>query len=176
MIAVVAAIYLTLGLARTLAGILRGTGILEMTFFLCFILVIATVIVFGLRARPRGLEIGIFLAVLIVYVLIFVRMSIPEERTHLIEYGVVGVLIYEALKERSKNGRAVPVPVLLAIGITTIVGVIDESIQAVLPSRVFDPRDILFNFLAGMMAIASSAALGWARHRGRRDRNEGIDT
>ncbi len=34
-----------------------------------------------------------------------------------------------------------------------------------LPSRVFDPEDILFNVLAAVMAVAASVALGWARLR-----------
>lgn len=37
------------------------------------------------------------------YVLAFVRMSIPEERTHLVEYGVVGVFLYQALAERASR-------------------------------------------------------------------------
>ena len=83
------------------------------------------------------------------------------ERTHLMEYGVVGVFIYEALTERASQGRRVPVPVLLAILATTLVGALDEGIQAILPSRVFDPLDVLFNFLAAVMAVTASAALRW---------------
>ena len=44
---------------------------------------------------------------------------------------------------------------------------IDECIQAFIPSRVFDPEDILFNVLAAMMAVVSSVALSWARGRRR---------
>ena len=77
-------------------------------------------------------------------------------------------LVLEALKERLSQGRRVPIPALLAMMLTAFVGTIDEFIQAFLPSRVFDSRDILFNILAGVMAIVASWSLNWARRR--RDR------
>jgi len=170
-IAVVAAIYSTLGLARTLTGTLRERGLLEATFVFCFLLVLATIVTQGLKVRPRGAEIGVALGVAAAYAMVFVRMALPEERTHLIEYGVVAVLIHEALTERASQGRRVPVPALLAILAATVVGVLDECIQAFLPGRVFDRRDILFNFLAGLMAVASSVGLAWARQLARSRRS-----
>ena len=90
-------------------------------------------------------------------------MTVPTERSHLIEYGVVGILIFEALTERASQGRRVPLPPLLAVLATATLGVLDEGIQAILPNRVFDPVDILFNLLAGTMAVGASVALAWAR-------------
>ena len=100
-----------------------------------------------------------------VYVLAFLRISSPEERTHLMEYGVVAISIYEALKERTSQGRRVPVPALLALSTSSLIGVVDELIQLLLPSRVFDPFDMLVNVLASTTAVTASAALGWARRR-----------
>ena len=161
--AVVVAIYSTLGLARTLAGVLREEGLLVAAFGLGMLLVGGTVLVMGLRRRPGGLEIGVALGVATAYYMVLVRMALPEERTHLIEYGVVAVLIHEALKERARGSRHVPAPALLAVVAAAAVGAIDEGIQAFLPTRVFDLEDILFNVLAAVMAVASSAALSWAR-------------
>lgn len=164
-LAVVVAIYSTLGLARTLAGVLRDEGILVASFAFGMVLVGATVLVVALRRRPGAAEIGVALGIAAAYYMVMVRMALPEERTHLIEYGVVAVFIHEALKERTTHGRHVPVPALLAIGAASVVGVIDECIQWFLPNRVFDPEDILFNFLAAAMAVVSSVALSWARRR-----------
>ena len=165
-LAVVVAIFSTLGLAATLAGILHDRGLIDSFFFFCFLLVLAAIVTQGLKTRPRGVEIGVALGIVAVYLLVIARMAIPAaERTHLIEYGVVAVLIYEALRERASQGRRVPAPALLAVGATALVGVLDECIQAFLPNRVFDPQDILFNILAAVMAVAASMALAWARRR-----------
>lgn len=163
---VVVAIYSTLGLARTLAGVLRDRDLISTSFWLGLLLVGAAIVMQGLKTRPGGAEIGVMLGIAGVYLIAFLRMTIPEERSHLIEYTVVALFIYEALTERASQGRRVPVPALLAILATALVGVLDECIQAFLPSRVFDPRDILFNILAGVMAVAASVVLGWARRLG----------
>ncbi len=124
----------------------------------------ATVLTQGFKARPGGVEIGVALGVAVAYFMVFVRMAIPE-RSHLIEYGVVAVFIHEALTERASHGRRVPVPGVLAVLATALIGALDEGIQLFLPSRVFDPVDILFNGLAGVMAVGAMTALGWARSR-----------
>ena len=164
-LAVIAAIYSTLGLARTLAGVLRDHGLLDAAFALGMLLVGATILAQGVRRRPGRAEIVVALGVTAAYWLVFARMAIPEERTHLIEYGVLSVLIYEALTERARHVRHVPLPPLLAVLAAAALGVLDECIQALLPSRVFDPLDMLFNVLAGSMAVGASVALAWARRR-----------
>lgn len=162
----VVAIYSTLGLAPTLAGALRDSGLIEEAVFLSMILVVATIVTQGLKTRPGGAEVGVALGVVAVYLLLFLRMTAPpEERTHLMEYGVVAVFVYEALTERASQGRHVPIPALLAALTTSLLGVLDECIQAFLPSRVFDPIDILFNVLAAVIAVVAMVALGWARRR-----------
>lgn len=165
-LAIVVAIYSTLGLARTLAGVLGDTALGASLFILGCLLVLAAIVTQGLKTWPSSTEIAVALGVAAAYLLVFVRMSISTERSHLVEYGVVAIFVYEALTERANNGRHVPLPALLAVLATALVGVIDEGIQAVLPARVFDPRDMLFNALAGVMAIAASLALARARRWG----------
>lgn len=163
-LAVVIAIYSTLGLASKLAKTFEDSQWIGVGLFMfCCLLVLATIAVQGLKRTPSGMEIAVVLGIVAAYTLVFIRMSIPTERSHLIEYGVVAIFIYEALLERAKQGRNVPVPAILAIIATALIGVVDECIQGVIPSRVFDLRDILFNFLAGLMAVAASTALRWAR-------------
>ena len=165
-LAVMAAIYATLGLAQTLAETLRERGLLDISiglFLLSMFLVGATVLTQGLKVRPGGAEVAVAIGAATAYLLVFTRMTVPTERSHLIEYGIVGVLIYEALTERKSQGRRVPLPPLLAVLATATLGVLDECIQAILPNRVFDPVDILFNLLAGTMAVGASVALAWAR-------------
>ncbi len=161
----VAAIYATLGLARTVTGTLRDRDLLDAAFVAATLLIAVAVVALGLRLRPGVAEIAVVGAVAAVYVLVLVRMALPEERTHLVEYGVVAVLILEALRERQRHGRRVPAAPLLAFGAASLLGVVDELIQAVVPSRVFDPVDMFVNAVAAGLAVVVSATLSWGRRR-----------
>ncbi|MDH3293485.1 MAG: VanZ family protein [Acidimicrobiia bacterium] len=167
---VVAAIYSTLGLARVLAEEFRQQGILEAAFTAAFVMILFAIGSLALRVRPGGLEIGVALGVVAVYALVFIRMAIPEERTHVIEYGVVAVLIHEAMGERRANGGAGWSPTVVAIGLALTVGTIDELIQLFLPSRVFDVADIFTNGVSAVMAVLAKLALSWAAGRRRQRR------
>ncbi|NNF00591.1 MAG: VanZ family protein [Pyrinomonadaceae bacterium] len=167
-VAVVVAIYSTLGLARTISDAMRDNGLIPLgvgLFIVGCLMVLAAVITQGLRSRPAGIEIAVALGVAASYIFVFVRMGSQVERSHLVEYGVVAIFIFEALSERAANGRRVPFPALLAILAATIFGVLDELIQLFLPSRVFDPIDMFFNFGAAAMAVSASVAIKWARRR-----------
>jgi hypothetical protein len=169
-LAIIVAIYATLGLAGTIAEVLGEGGFLDAILFLLgMALVGVTVLAHGLGRGPRGGEIVIALGVATVYFMALFRMTLAE-RSHLIEYGVVAVLILEALGERASQSHVVRAPALLAIVSTGLVGALDEGIQLFLPSRVFDPVDIVFNFLAAAMAVGASLALGWVRRPKRRRR------
>lgn len=163
---VVVAIYSTLVLASRLTDVMRDHGqIMVFLFVLGCLLVLTAAVTQGLRARPKGLEIAVALGVVAAYLMVFVRMTSAVERSHLIEYGVVAIFIFAALTERIRNGHNVPIPAVLAIIAASLIGVLDESIQLMLPARVFDPLDILFNIFAAIMAVSASIALGWARRR-----------
>ncbi len=163
--AAVATIYLSLGLTRDLSDVLRAHGLLEISFATGMILIAGAIAAHGLRLRPGGAEIAVALGIAAAYLLVLVRIEAPEERTHLIEYSVVAILLLEALNERTSNGGAVPLPPLTALLATAFVGTLDEIIQALIPTRIFDPIDILFNLLAGTMAVAGSTLLSWVRRR-----------
>ena len=86
-----------------------------------------------------------------------------EERTHLFEYGIVAVLIYQALSERARNGRRVRAPAVLALVATVALGWIDEGLQALIPNRVYDNFDVVRNSVAAMIGIAGECGggVGW---------------
>ena len=157
------AIYATLGVTRPLLAVLHDNGLLEPLFAGGMLLVMVAIVVQGVRFRPKGIEIAIILGIAAVYLLLFTRMAIPEERTHLIEYSIVALLIYEALLERQRNTHAVPFPAGMAIVLTALLGWLDEGLQALLPNRVYDLRDVGFNVLAAIMAVVASVLLSQAR-------------
>ena len=162
----VLAIYSTLGLAATLAAWLYGQALMTTAFVAAMLLTALAIVMVALGVRPRGIEIGAWLGVAIVYFLVLLRLAIPE-RSHLMEYGIVAVFILEALYERAAHGRRVPAPDLLAIVTAAVIGAIDEMLQLVIPSRVFDWMDMLFNLLAATMAVAAAVFLRWVSGRAR---------
>ena len=166
---VVVTIYSTLGLAGVLAGELGESGLDALSFVAGFLLVLVATVTFGLRGHGGRSQTFVALGISAVYVLLFTRLTSPVERSHLIEYGVVALLIYGALIERRRNGRPVTVPALLAVGAASVVGLIDEVLQWFLPNRVFDPIDIVFNAGAALLAVVSAETLAWTRRRAARD-------
>ena len=165
-LAVVVAIYATADLARTLADALRESGLLELTptmFSAGMLLIGIAILVQGLREGSRGVEVGFALGVAAIAIIGFARGIDAAERSHLIEYAVLALIIHEALVERMTHGKRVPVPAVLAIAMTTAVGVVDECIQFFVPSRTFDWFDIGFDLLASVLAVGSSVSIRWVR-------------
>ncbi|KAA3631942.1 MAG: VanZ family protein [Bacteroidetes bacterium] len=162
---IIIAIYSTLSLAQPASNFLSDHGLLTPFFILGMLLVAVTILTQGFQRRIKKIDIGLTLGVIVVYLMVFVRMEIPEERTHLIEYGVLAIFVHEAIKERYRLTTLVLQPALIAIFITAVFGIIDECIQIFLPNRVFDFRDIIFNTLAGIMAIGISSVISWVRDR-----------
>lgn len=154
----------TLIFGQPLVEVLGNQDIRAAIFLIVMMLVGATIVVHGLKTRPSKTEITIWLGLAAVYIMFFLRLGLPE-RSHLMEYSVLAIFIHKALIERESQGNQVWMPALLAFVATLIIGTIDECIQIVIPDRVFDPNDMLFNGLAGLMAIGSSMALQWIRKK-----------
>jgi VanZ family protein len=68
-------------------------------------------------------------------------MDQPEEAVHLLEYGILGLLLYRALTDRIPD----PTVYVAAILIGILVGTVDELIQWLVPGRFWDFRDIVLN-------------------------------
>ena len=84
----------------------------------------------------------------------------PAERFHLLEYGVLVILVYRAFAPRVKTARIY----LFVILYTFAVGLADELIQALLPNRVYDTRDIAINWAASLLATGLIAGVSWGKH------------
>jgi hypothetical protein len=162
-LAVVVAIYASLGPAETLVAFLRERNLVRVSFALVLLLVVGVIAGQWVKRRPGRGEIAVAFGVTAAYLMAWIRIQSWEERTHLIEYGLVAVLIYQALTERVRHGRRVPAPAALAVAVTALLGCLDEGIQAILPNRVYDIRDVGFNAVAGLMAVAAILALARAR-------------
>jgi len=154
-------IYATLGQVPEITGFLRERGFLRISGAVVLALLGSTILVRWFHTRPRGGEIGVAIGVILAYAMAWARVDSFEERTHLFEYGVLAVLIHMALQERGTVRR----PAVIAIAAASLLGVIDECIQYLLPNRAFDLRDIGFNLLAVFLAMGGRLAVRWARRR-----------
>jgi VanZ family protein len=152
-------IYSTLSVARTVTNAIRDAGLLRASVGTAFALASAAVLALLLRnpalRRPRALV--LLLAQAVVYALVVWPMESPEEKLHFLEYGAVAVLAFLALPPRWSNARRLAGAALF----TLAAGWLDEGIQALLPNRYYDLRDVGFNALAGLMALTCFGLLRW---------------
>lgn len=165
LIILVAIIYTTLGVSQPVALFLTDRNLLDNTYFALFLVIGVGSIAHGLMSKRSWREWIVWICIFVVFAMVFIRIEIPAERTHLIEYGAIGLLSLEALKERKSNGFDIPKPALLAVLLTTTIGLIDECIQHFIPSRIFDPIDIIFNFVAAALSISASEILAWTKRK-----------
>ena len=165
LVIVLAAIYATLAHVPAIAAMLRERNALTSTMFLVSLWALVIISILFVRRRPGRAEIAVGIGILIVYLTAWIRIGIatPEERTHLFEYSLVAALVHEALLERRENGRRVPAPAILALVISIALGWLDEGIQSLLPNRVYDNIDVLFNALAATMIIGARWTLAFVR-------------
>ena len=75
----------------------------------------------------------------------------PGEKIHMAQYGLLGVLLYNALKIDFDKYRSALYLVGAAICIAT--GAMDEVIQGILPNRHFTWHDVLINVLSCILAL-----------------------
>lgn len=161
---VMSVIYASIWLAGSVAEVLRERGWISNTIWLVLFMVALAVFINGIRRRPSIFEIVLWIGLAAVYLMVMLRMTLPEERSHLIEYSVLALFIFEALRERASHKTHLRHPALWALLLTTGIGILDECIQLVVPFRVFDPIDMFFNFLAAFLAIGGSTLLQWIRN------------
>lgn len=76
------------------------------------------------------------------------------ERVHILEYGLLALLLYWALRPASEAGALV----LAALGAMTV-GVVDEIVQWTVPTRVGEMRDVLLNWLAAGTGLVAAVSL-----------------
>lgn len=158
------AIYATLGSVRTVTNYLRDGGMLRVSVAVSFSIAAAGMLWLIFRdARRRNMRTVVsLLAVGAIYAAAIVPMSSPEEKIHFIQYGLVALLAYDAFPVRRRY--------LFAAVFVLGAGWIDEGIQALLPSRFYDLRDVAFNAAAGVLALLARYAVT----RERTDRSEAL--
>lgn len=146
--ACLASIYAVIFFARAIVDALRDRGALRLTVMAVFALAAIVVAWRVARARPGWREIGAVLLCGVLYAVVLSRLERHEERIHFLEYGLFAGLVEAALRERGSLWSG-----WIAIAVTAAAGWIDEGIQGLVPGRVYDLRDVVFNLVAGILAV-----------------------
>ena len=151
-----AVVYATLGAApgiwEGLDALFFGNGIIFTVYVPAVLAVVALAAYMFFKKEERRAD-SYF--ILLVFVAVFFELTLlavrPEEKIHLLEYGVLGVLLYNALKVDLDRFD----PMLYIIGGVFCfgAGIVDEVIQLYLPNRVFDWKDVVINFISGVMGL-----------------------
>ena len=122
-----------------------------------FILGLAVAVVVGINFYKIGIKRVVLAGVIFLAGLGYAAtFSVPAERTHLLKYGVLGALgFFQAFLAKHSKWRAI----FFALGFAFFVACIDELFQYFLPSRVGDPRDLLFGVLGAAWAVGVCSVL-----------------
>lgn len=117
---------------------------------------------YGLKSKESNMFwlVGIGLAA--VYSMFLFRLG-AAERSHMIEYSVLALLLHAVLAERSRHRKLRIHALYLAGGIALLIGLLDECAQLFLPNRSFDAEDIVFNCLAILLTLGTTQVLAWMR-------------
>jgi hypothetical protein len=68
----------------------------------------------------------------------------PEEALHFVQYGVLGILLHLALRHRLRDAGIY----VAAAALGAVVGILDETLQWLVPQRFWALRDVWLNFFA----------------------------
>ena len=148
-------IFLTLFIGQPLARLLEDQNVRAVFFSFGMLLVGIAIAFHAVKSKPDKFELSVTIGLVGVYSFFVLRLGMPE-RSHLLEYSVLAILVHKALQERAGNPRSVWKPALLAILISFSIGVFDECLQIFIPDRVFDPEDIVFNGSAATTAVVAN--------------------
>jgi len=153
----VASILLMVPIARTIRNFVETTWDVSLFGYLVLIFVFATFLaslyILWFRLNIRSLSNYLWLAaVALIYVYFTLKLwGRPEEAIHFLEYGLLGFLLYQALRYHIRDKGIY----LIAVLIGALVGIFDEALQWMIPRRIWDFRDLGLNALSvGLFQLA----------------------
>jgi len=109
-------------------------------------LLLGYLIIIKKETRPWRYFLMIFVIVSATVMLRFIPY--PAEKVHLVEYGVLGWMVYRAALI---GGGGIVSGFFWTMALALTIGTADEIVQSFLPMRVFDFRDIVINFHSGIL-------------------------
>lgn len=129
----------------------RYAGSSGMKAILCFVMVAPSIafLIYVIKGRVHPIKTAAIIFLVVIGLILAWRVKYPVEKIHILEYGALGWLAVRDLMKVKIKSTAI----ILAGVFCIVVGYIDEALQAILPYRVYDIRDIVFNSLGGIWGI-----------------------
>lgn len=104
------------------------------------------------RGSGRFLLQGLlFLCLSVLFFVSMGQLHRPIEKIHFSEYGFLSFLVFRLFRHWDTSRRTYA---WTLIGVC-LIGYLDELLQGLLPNRVYDPRDLVFNGVAGALGLAA---------------------
>jgi VanZ family protein len=147
-------LYASAGIARPAVEHLRASNLLRLTVAVLF--TAALPMAFGWRRKAAGWRRMLLRAGIVVLLLAAAHFltKTPEEKLHFLAFGLLGWLMSWSLENKSAS-------LFLPVVCVWLAGIGDELLQGLLqgllPGRIFDLRDILFNGIGGTAGAAMFA-------------------
>jgi len=127
-----------------------GINNLLLSIVVIAVLILCLIVIRSLKKRAKPINI---ISIFIVYALAVVfawKQPYVTEKTHILEYGVLGWL---AMRDYSKKGGIRLRGMAYALIFVIIVGCLDEGFQKIIPWRVGEIRDVLTNLVSGIFGM-----------------------
>lgn len=105
----------------------------------------------GAGGDPRRYVVA-WAAIVLLYLLVWITLCERAiEGIHLAQYSLLSMLAFRAMH----GPMSLPAAYSLSAALTVMVSWVNELLQAVLPNRVYDPRDVALDAIAGALGLAS---------------------
>jgi VanZ family protein len=153
----IAAIFLIVPIARTIRNFVEENwnvalfGYSVLFVVICAFLSCLYLLWFRLKIRSLSRYLWMAAAAAIYITFTITLWKRPEEAIHFLEYGLLGFLLYQALRHHIQDNGIY----FIAFFIGALVGICDEALQWMIPRRVWDFRDLGINAIAvGLILVA----------------------
>ena len=103
------------------------------------------------RAPRPLLRAGLLILLILFFFNVMGRLRLPVEKIHFSEYGLLSLLLFRLLRHWDSSRRVY----LWTLTGACLIGVIDELFQGLLPTRVYDPRDLWLNGVGGLLGLSA---------------------
>jgi len=84
-------------------------------------------------------------------------INFPIERAHYLKYSLLGSLVgltrLSSVDFKTNSKKNLWYLGISGLSFVLAIGVMDETIQAIVPDRVFDPLDIAYNIFGGVCGL-----------------------